>query len=152
MVWPVDGLDFGVNFADCFARYDRNTQSWKTWQTSLLEDWATFSATWPRSGWMRGGMSFQLPTLAHRSLAIGSGLLPTLVAGDSKGGRNGTSKGRSPKDGMTMTDWLWLNVGHGRLHPESAEWMMGYPEGWTALEPSEMPSPRRSRKSSGGQS
>jgi hypothetical protein len=36
-----------------------------------------------------------------------------------------------------MTDWLWLNVGRGRLHSESAEWLMGYPKGWTELPPSE---------------
>jgi hypothetical protein len=37
---------------------------------------------------------------------------------------------------MTMTDWLWVNVGRGRLHPESAEWMMLWPPGWTDLKPS----------------
>jgi hypothetical protein len=34
-----------------------------------------------------------------------------------------------------MTDWLWVNVGRGRLHPESAEWMMLWPVGWTDLKP-----------------
>jgi hypothetical protein len=38
---------------------------------------------------------------------------------------------------MTMTDWLWVNVGRGRLHPESAEWMMLWPQGWTGLKPLE---------------
>jgi len=40
----------------------------------------------------------------------------------------------------------------GMLNPEWVEWLMGYPAGWTELEPSEMPSSRRSRKSSGEQS
>lgn len=36
-----------------------------------------------------------------------------------------------------------------RLSPSFAEWMMGFPEGWTELEPLEMPSSRRSRNTSG---
>ncbi len=42
--------------------------------------------------------------------------------------------------------------GSGRLNPPWVEWLMGFPLEWTALEPSETPSSRRSRKSSGGQS
>lgn len=44
------------------------------------------------------------------------------------------------------------NSGSGTLNPTWVEWLMGFPLGWTALEPSETPSSRRSRKSSGGQS
>ena len=44
------------------------------------------------------------------------------------------------------------NSGSGTLNPTLVEWLMGFPLGWTALEPSETPSSRRSRKSSGGQS
>jgi hypothetical protein len=40
----------------------------------------------------------------------------------------------------------------GSLNPAWVEWLMGFPLGWTALEASVMPSSRRSRKSSGGQS
>jgi len=35
----------------------------------------------------------------------------------------------------------------GSLNPTWVEWLMGFPLGWTALEPSETPSSRRSRKS-----
>ena len=34
----------------------------------------------------------------------------------------------------------------GQLNPTWVEWLMGFPLGWTALEPSEMPSSRKSRK------
>lgn len=37
----------------------------------------------------------------------------------------------------------------GSLNPTWVEWLMGFPLGWTALSPSEMPSSRKSRKSSG---
>jgi len=84
---------------------------------------------------MLDGHVFPRATGVRHKPATGSGLLPTLVAGDARGGRNGTSKGRTPSDGMTMTDWLWANVGRGRLHPESAEWMMLWPQGWTDFAP-----------------
>ncbi len=38
------------------------------------------------------------------------------------------------------------NAFGGALNPTWVEWLMGYPLGWTVLEPSAMPSSRRSRK------
>lgn len=36
----------------------------------------------------------------------------------------------------------------GKLNPRWVEWLMGYPEGWTVLSPSEMQSSRKSRRTS----
>jgi hypothetical protein len=36
----------------------------------------------------------------------------------------------------------------GSLNPQWVEWLMGYPAGWTDLEPSEMPSSRKSLRKS----
>ena len=130
-----NGPGYGSSTPELLASFDPVSSSWKTSQICWLEGLATFSGRWPRSGMTRNGIAYQLPTWVYHKPATGSGLLPTLVGGDARGGRNGTTKGRHPKDGMTMTDWLWLNVGRGRLHPESAEWMMGYPTGWTDCEP-----------------
>jgi hypothetical protein len=145
-------LDSGQSLLGSLASFDHQSRSWRTSQTCLLEGLERFSGSWPRSGMTRNGIAYQLVTLAHRSLATASGLLPTLVAGDAKGGRNGTSKGRCASDGLTMTDWIWLNLGRGLLHPGSAEQIMGFPIGWTDLDASATPSSRRSRKSSDGQS
>ena len=133
----------GVSSPGSLASYDPDTSSWRTSQRCFIEGWAQFSETWPRSGLIRSGIAFRLPQLVHLSSATGSGLLPTLVAGDSRGGRNGTAKGRSLSDGMTLTDWLWVNVGLGMLDPGSAEQIMGFPTGWTALDASETPSSPR---------
>ena len=43
-------------------------------------------------------------------------------------------------------------LGGGGLNPTWVEWLMGFPLGWTVLNPSETPSSRRSRKSLGEQS
>jgi hypothetical protein len=39
----------------------------------------------------------------------------------------------------------------GSLNPAWVEWLMGFPEGWTDLKPSEMPSSRKSSSKSDGQ-
>ncbi len=44
------------------------------------------------------------------------------------------------------------NGGWWKSEPTWVEWLMGFPLGWTALEPSETPSSRKSRKSSGARS
>ena len=43
-------------------------------------------------------------------------------------------------------------VAGGSLNPTWLEWLMGYPAGWTELEPSVMQSCRKSRRKSSGQS
>ena len=40
-----------------FAYYDLASSSWRTLQGSLLEEWATFSETWPRAGTTRNGIA-----------------------------------------------------------------------------------------------
>lgn len=52
--------------------------------------------------------------------------------------------------GYTLPTQVMISEGlpSGSLNPEWVEWLMGYPAGWTALEPSEMPSsPRLSKRS-----
>lgn len=137
--------DCGPKSLGSLASFDRVSRSWRTAQSCLVEGWAEFSETWPRSGTMRSGIAYRLPTLAPLNAEIGSGLLPTLIAGDGKGGRNGTAKGRSLSSGLTLTDWLWLEVGPGMLDPGSGERMMGFPIGHTDLPRSAMLSSRKSR-------
>jgi len=134
------GADCGGSSHGSLANYDHDSSLWKTSQRCLFEAWEQFSETWPRSGMTRSGTAYRLPQLVPLSSATGCGLLPTLVAGDSRGSRNGTAKGRSLSDGMTLTDWLWVNVGRGTVSPGSAEQMMGFPIGWTDLDASATPS------------
>jgi len=67
--------DYGLSTPDLLASYDRDTSSWRTSQACFLEEWATFSESWPRSGMMRNGTAYQLPPLVPLTDAIGSGLL-----------------------------------------------------------------------------
>ena len=54
--------------------------------------------------------------------------------------------------GLTLGNALTMAGESGALNPMWVEWLMGFPLGWTALDLSETPSSRKSRKSSGGQS
>lgn len=101
---------------------------------------------------MRNGVCSPLPPLVSRRDALACSLLPTLTGGDGIGARNGTCSTRKLSAGLTLTDWLWVNVRPQALPPEFAEWIAGFPEGWTDCEspPAETPSPPPSPSGSAG--
>src|SRR5215204_4842184 len=125
----------GLSTHESLASYDHATSSWRTSQLSFLGDSELFSETWPRSGMMRSGTAFPLPPWANPRDVGACSLLPTLTVGDSKGTRNGTASTRQPSDGLTFCDWMWLRGERQRPHPEFAEWVQGFPTGWTELPP-----------------
>jgi hypothetical protein len=63
----------------------------------------------------------------------------------------GTYKQAAYMPGHTGGEQLTRQVG-GTLNPTWVEWLMGFPLGWTALEPWAMPASRKSSKRSGGRS
>lgn len=163
-------LASGVKCAAWFSRYDPATSSWRTSQRSLFEGWEPYLATWPVAGMTRNGRSFRRRPLVPRTYGDGCGLLPTPTA--SEGGYN-QSLGPNAKirptletmarknlwptplkrDGRTFkgaqrspnslgSEPLVVQVG-GTLNPTWVEWLMGYPAGWTALDPLATPSSLR---------
>ena len=150
----------GATWRGSLARFDPATSSWRTVQPSLLEDLGESSVTWPRSGMTAAGQCWELPTLGRRINETGSGLWPTpTVCGNYN--RKGLSK--TSGDGLatavlkcatpTARDWksgkasqatmernsrpLSEQIG-GSLNPAWVEWLMGWPLGWTDLNPLEM--------------
>jgi len=85
----------------------------------------------------RGESNFN-PGLA---LCVAVKMWPTPAARDFKGmsGAGRQERKGHPKDTLP-------NAIGGSLNPTWVEWLMGFPEGWTDLKPSEMPSSRKSRK------
>jgi hypothetical protein len=114
--------DFGEKWLGSFARYDRDSHSWKTVQLSLFEGSIECSGIWPRSGLMLRGACFPLPTLEHDTDVRGSGLrlgTPTKamsVRGDAF--RQGAPTLREFLNGSTPNP-MWV------------EWLMGWPLQWT---------------------
>ena len=94
--------DYGQKSPVWLAKYDRATSSWRTSQHCLVaqasgeaDGLAEFSETWPRSGMMRSGTAFQLPTLVPLTGEIASGSWATPRTTDGTGGaRKLDEKGR----------------------------------------------------------
>jgi hypothetical protein len=100
----------------------------------------------------RGGAAGRVGPVRHSLQSMAKhGLWPTPTSRDWKDGSAASCRnvpvncllGRAVHQGSHAP---------GSLNPAFVEWLMGFPLGWTVLEPSETPSSRRSRKSSGAQS
>jgi hypothetical protein len=154
----------------------RRGSSRKTYQPFDLADWIRCSGHSLRSGMTRSGTVFPLPPLTLLTKGTASGSWPTPHANchtgaghKAQGGINlqtavkrwPTPTSRDYKDGSASScanvppNGLLGRVVHqgssasGSLNPTWVEWLMEFPLGFTALEPSEMPSSRKPPKSSG---
>lgn len=174
---PQTNAGSGLSSRESFAFFDPDSSSWKTCQVSLLSTeelpLERYSGTWPPSGTMRNGKAFLRPPLVPRTSATESSLWQTPSVEDA--GRTGsaeawrewleaghTTQARlrnqihwpTPRSFMhkdIQTDRGKSNLGEvvgGQLNPMWVEWLMGFPLGWTALEPSEMPLSPKSRSGS----
>lgn len=137
----------GSNIIGSSPKFDPNGSSSKTLPLFALEDWTKCSGGSLRSGMMRSGTVYPLPTWALHMSGTASGLLPTPAAREQKDRSkvrvlasldrgNGVAKricALGLKSGVLDPEMI---VG---LHPRFAEQMMGYPTSWTDLEQSEMP-------------
>ena len=98
---PVPVQDSTGNWCEPFAWFDRNTRSWRTWQTCLVDllnnqasGFTKFSGTWPRSGLVLNGIAYQRkPSAPLTSETAFGSLLPTPTSGA------GRSDGHNPFDG-----------------------------------------------------
>lgn len=131
---------YGNKCIESFAKLDRNLCSWKTPQLSLFEDLNQSLQTWPQQGTMLNGECWDAETLVDGTQEKDSGCwLPTIVAMEYKG----TSKKRfiNSKEfrGSKMSEGLrTCEQDMTCLNPLFAELAMGFPIGWTDLNPLEM--------------
>jgi hypothetical protein len=155
------GQECGPKWRGSFAKFDPDSYLWKTHQCSLVGDLEEFSQTWPQWGLMRGGECWEQQTLAQTISATESGLLakmwPTPTVACVEGGEQSERVERTESGGyilrklgkphMTygakLSDAVLYeekkknNLTGGRLNPTFTEWLMGWPLGWTKLEPLE---------------
>lgn len=94
---------------------------------------------------MRSGIVSLLPSLVPHSEGIGSSLLPTPAAREYKDwARFRILASLDRGDGVAkricaLSPELRSSEEIGGLNPSFAEWMMGYPIGWTDCTPSATP-------------
>lgn len=148
---------YGQNTPVLLASWDRKSLSWRTSQTCLVAQatreaagLAEFSATWPRSGMMRNGIVYRLPTLVSGTFGTEFGLWPTPNATAYKGGRTSPRRGKANPEKNNWQDFCSLVLGQRYPVPETAEQVMGFPTGHTEICPSEMQSPLNSQNLSEG--
>jgi hypothetical protein len=152
------------------ANYDQGSHSLRTFQgcLSLMEDEPSteFLATWQRSGMIVSGILSPLFPLVRVIGANDSGCLPTPQAQDAKGYIPQAAKSQlmgimHRKSGADISKDMkhcpvfypaFMQTGSRKWNPYFFERIMGYPTGHTKLDASEIPSFRKSRKSSHAQS
>ena len=133
---PASDQGCGANTLGSFASYDRATSSWKTYQLCFVEGLETFSETWPRAGMTLNGTAYRLAPLVPLTSVTGCGLLPTLGKNEPKGAGKARYRGSAEFRGAKMSEGLRSGPDDPiYLHPDFAEEVMGFPPGWTALEP-----------------
>jgi hypothetical protein len=118
--------DYGLKCSEWFAAFSRDTCSWRTAQRCLLEGWAEWSATWPQTGMTVNGNASRLPPSVPRTYERESGFWPTPVASEGK---------RRSRHRYAQGGWSLTAVLGGGPNPAWAEWLMGWPTGWTDLRP-----------------
>ena len=138
------GQVYTAKCLELLARVDQDTQYLKTSQDCLfqIEEGGSqnFSMTWPRSGMMRNGTVFRLPTLAPLTGVIESGLLPTIGKNEGKGASRNRYRGSKHFRGAKMSEGLrTCREDPIYTHPSFAEAAMGFPKGWTDLQDSATP-------------
>jgi hypothetical protein len=155
----------GLTPSASFAKYDPNTCCWRTYQASFFNPTGTctpYSDSWPRAGMTVGGIAYPRQPLAPIIKETASGLLPTITThnyGYNQGGAEGrvgkkryslqsmarmnkwptptahlAKETNAPSEHTRNTPTLTAQVG-GKLNPQWVAWLMGWPVGWTDLEP-----------------
>ena len=127
--------DSGRKWQGSFAKYNPDTHSLRTPQCLLFEDSTEFCAILPKWGLMLDGECWEL-TLQDLTISeTESGLLPTVLATDWKGG---TTASRPDNGKLRLDQWRdYVKLKHGLTypHPTHSELRMGWPLGWTDLKP-----------------
>jgi len=100
----------GQSKRESFAKYDRDSGSWRTHQRSLEGGFIEFSQTWPRWGSMRNGVCSARPMLDFPITASGSGFAPTPTATDGKSESMSLAlvakRMNSSTKGVRIDEWL----------------------------------------------
>ena len=128
--------DCGQPCGTLFATFDREKFTWKTAQQSLFEDSSELQTIWPKWGTASDGECWAL-TMLEESISENAGgvLLPTPLADDWKGGTASLRNGKPRTD--QFRHYVKIEYGWTYPNPDHSETVMGWPIGWSALEPLE---------------
>ena len=131
---------YGLGLEMPLANYHLPTQSWRTSEdTSLWGDYK-LSENLPKSGMTRSGVLYQQPEWEHLTNESASSLWPTLTTANwvtstsVEATREAMNNGEKYSSRIVQAVALAEPTAIGYLNPMWAEWLMGFPIGWTDLE------------------
>jgi DNA (cytosine-5)-methyltransferase 1 len=126
----------GDGCAKPLANYDPDMQSWKMCEDISLWGDHRLLESLPKSGMTRNGNLYQLHRKVPRTLEKGCSYLPTLSAnGMGNTGSQQMLQTLVDSGVLTLEEKKGMSAGNGgRINPPWAEWLMGFPIGWTDLE------------------
>jgi hypothetical protein len=148
--WRESAQAFTMSSGDSLAIYDPDSCSWKTSQLSLIEDLSRLVWTSLRWGMIRDGRFYQPANLEPRTSERDGGYWPTPTARDYKSPGLSRTRKASIEDRRGIPLSVYFKEEFGiNLHPSFVEWMMGYAQKHTVLEPWAMQwfRPKRGRRS-----
>jgi len=125
--FPGGKADYGSKWRELSVRYDLGSSLWKTHRCLWSEVLEPLSVTFPRWGMILGGVLWERITQELITSETESGYWPTPTAHNAK-------EGNYPAERTRKTPTLASLVG-GKLNPMWVEWLMGWPLGWTDLNP-----------------
>jgi hypothetical protein len=127
------GADCGVTWPESFAKWDRDTSSWRTHQYSLLGGLEPYSETWPQWGSMLDGECLAHAPVVVQWNASGFGLpAPTKSMGERGWGISNSGRARYSEELQANARLFGY-----KPHPSVLEWSMGWTPTWTRLVPLE---------------
>lgn len=148
---PAPGLESSAAAPACGSRwlessmkYSRTKSTWKTHRSLWDEALPWSSVTLPNWGMTLTGVLWEPDTSAPLMPVIAPGWsgesFPTPSVAMAKGS---SKKSLTRKDGRSrlrnrLDYWVERDGKRGRLNPIFVEWVMGWPSGWTDLQPLEM--------------
>ena len=131
--------DCGRKWRELSVRYDRNTSSWRTHRSLWDEGLSACSLTLPSWGMTLVGVCWEPTTPAPPTRESESGLWPTPCAGGNQTGGpvglGGGSAARAKLLEICKDEQEAKAMGCGKLNPNFAEWLLGWPINWTSIEP-----------------
>ena len=130
-----NALAFGRSIEDLSKRCSLVLSLPKTPRILELADLSESSKILPIWGIMQDGVVWELATSEQTTRASASGLLPTVLATDWKGGCTAIRKDKGRQRFDQWRDYVKIKFGMTYPHPTHSELRMGWPENWTGSEP-----------------
>lgn len=119
---PTSGIS-GRRRYGSFARYDRASPSWKTYQVSfLILTLQLYSGIWPRAGTIVAGTAYRRLPWARLTRETASGLWPTPVSIDQRPGFFNTSTGEGSRPRPTLETMAKYNLWPTPRASERGQW------------------------------